>query len=114
MKMPHTPGPWEVAPHPDDAEMVEVVRDYVEIAGGRKQAQWIAECDSGVDSDMSEDEWQQTVERNQANARLIAAAPDLLAACERSVRLLGQREGTDAVVDSALVQIRAAIAKAEG
>jgi len=44
---------------------------------------------------------------------LIAAAQDLLAACQRAERLLMQIEGLDPVVDSALTQIRAAVAKAE-
>ncbi len=44
----------------------------------------------------------------QANARLIAAAPDLLAACESALALLGN-PGDDGPVSTAL---RAAIAKA--
>ncbi len=50
-----------------------------------------------------------------ANARLIAAAPDLLAACQRTVRMLEQQQdGSDPVLVSTLRQVRAAIAKAEG
>ncbi len=52
-------------------------------------------------------------EEDEANARLIAAAPDLLAACQRTVRLLEPREGVEALVASTLQQVRAAIAKAE-
>ncbi len=52
-------------------------------------------------------------EEDEANARLIAAAPDLLEACRRAVRLLEQRENVEPLVDSTLQQVRAAIAKAE-
>lgn len=39
---------------------------------------------------------------------------ELLASCQRVVRLLEQKEGVDAVADSALNQVRAAITEAEG
>jgi hypothetical protein len=53
-------------------------------------------------------------EEDEANACLIAAAPELLDACWRVIRLLQQREGQDALIDATLHQVRAAIAKAEG
>ena len=66
----HTRGPWEIAPAPDDAEMLEVMSDYSEDGLGRKWARWIAQVDAdGLDGDHDE---------MRANARLIAAAPDLL------------------------------------
>lgn len=46
-----------------------------------------------------------------ANARLIAAAPDLLAACEEALRLLEDQRLYDATTDEML---RAAIHKAKG
>jgi hypothetical protein len=49
-----------------------------------------------------------------ANANLLIAAPELLAACHRAVRMLEQKQGVDAVADSVLQQCAAAIAKAEG
>jgi len=54
--------------------MLEVVSDYSEDGLGRKWARWIAQVDAdGLDGDHDE---------MRANARLIAAAPDLLAACK--------------------------------
>ena len=65
----HTPGPWEVLPESDSHEgPLNIVSEYEE-KGGRASANWIAECD------LQSDEAQ-----NRANARLIAAAPDLLEA----------------------------------
>lgn len=45
----------------------------------------------------------------QANAKLIAAAPDLLAACERVLQLAVSVGG-----DEVFAQVRAAVAKAGG
>ena len=81
-KVAHTKGPWMVEPHSDRDESVSVVADYQVLADGVKQAHWIAECDSGADSEMSSDEYEVALETMEANARLIAAAPDLLAACK--------------------------------
>jgi len=50
----------------------------------------------------------------RAIAELQAQNRDLLSACQRTVRLLEQREGHDALVDSTLNHVRAAIAGAEG
>lgn len=48
----------------------------------------------------------------EANARLIAAAPDLLAACRRLVT--GHAENSEAIISQAHAMARAAIAAAEG
>jgi len=52
----------------------------------------------------------------QANAQLIAAAPELLAACEFAVAELGLESDGDSTgfYDPALNALRAAIAKAQG
>lgn len=50
---------------------------------------------------------------NRANARLIAAAPDLLEACESALIAL-TNPGSENWRQTALTDIRAAIAKAEG
>jgi hypothetical protein len=106
----HTPGPWEIAPHPDDAEVLEIVSEYSELPGGRKSANWIAECDAGIDSDADLQTQQAT---NKANARLITAAPDLLAMVQAFYEAYNgaeYAEGGWPLMD----QARAAIAKAEG
>jgi hypothetical protein len=69
----HTPGPWTTEPVSDDFEgPINVVSEYVSSRYGRTSANWIAECDLQDDR----------VAENHANARLIAAAPDMLAFVE--------------------------------
>jgi hypothetical protein len=51
---------------------------------------------------------------SQANARLITAAPDLLAACKNLVSMVDVNVPADTPRPSPLIAIRAAIAKAEG
>lgn len=112
--MPHTPGPWSIAPHPDDAEMLEIVADYSELPEGRKVATWIAELDAGgVDDDL---------EVLKANADLISAAPDLLAALRAYVDWFGAAHHGDCPADDTCDcrckplndAVNAAILKAEG
>ena len=69
-----TPGPWSIAPHDEDEERLQVVAQYQLLPNlGGEQAHWIAECDL-----------QEDPEENKANARLIAAAPNLFNAAELS------------------------------
>lgn len=93
--MTHTPGPWEVkngcnvfAP----AVRIPLTKnDYIACTGGL----------SGTD----------TIERDAANARLIAAAPDLLEAVQKLLPLAAKSFGALTVdLDAA----RAAVAKATG
>jgi len=72
----HTPGPWIVEPCADDYDgAINVVSEYSETAG-RRTANWIAECDL-------QREEPHGIAENHANARLIAAAPELLALVRR-------------------------------
>lgn len=50
----------------------------------------------------------------EANARLIAAAPDLLAACELAVTALSSARFDTAAYDPHVTKLLAAIAKAKG
>lgn len=84
----HTPGPW-VAAH-----------DFIYDSNHRRVA------DAAPWSPTTKERPDETV---HANARLIAAAPDLLAACRLAARYLDPRHYSDAVRD-----IDAAIAKATG
>lgn len=103
----HTPGPWFIVGHekpvttvlcgdPDDPEIV----CYLE----GNDPMLICNRPDGTDYDLLE-----------ANARLIAAAPDLLTACEAAVlwiSLFGARaQSTFGGVDEMSVRLRAAIAK---
>jgi hypothetical protein len=97
MNAKHTPGEWK-AYYPADAQPGDACEDAAVIAS---EYGMIA-----VTVDDVGDESQQN-----ANARLISAAVDLLEACKRLVR--GHEDGSEdigAVVHAA----RAAIAKAEG
>ena len=86
----HTPGPWRVGPVDDT-----IVTD----AAGKEVA--------AIDGDYnSPDEWP----RMEANARLIAAAPDMLAA----LRLCAEGAGFQYMTFESRAAVNAAIAKAEG
>ena len=100
VKHTHTPGPWE-----GDAEYPDrlFVPDYGRI--------WINGYDSeGAPIHIGYVDGPRTVER-MANARVIAAAPELLEACESLLRFAERdRLPTDVAVNAA----RTAIAKAKG
>lgn len=96
MASTHTPGPWLVVGTPRDHEGDA----YVAIQTPAGAFDLIA---PGVMRD-----------RHAANARLIAAAPDLLAALRACVACGAlERSGADANAANAAVRARAAIAKAE-
>ena len=93
----HTPGPWTMHPRFDDGAEVRAIAPVA----------WCSVASTvGSSGDQSID-----AAEARANARLIAAAPDLLAALDRLERLSGSAMGTD---DPARVFARAAIAKAKG
>lgn len=82
----HTPGPWEIF-RPDDSGFLGID------GNGGKDSVVIYDDYGGI--------------KSEADARLIAAAPDLLAACEAALL----NEGGWAEWQE---QVRAAIAKATG
>ena len=95
----HTPGPW-----------VAQGRDGLEVMGPDFK---IVEVDIGEARHQADRE---AYEAAQADARLIAAAPDLLAAllvAVDTIKTIGRRPDPD-MEDQALETIRAAIAKARG
>ena len=92
-----TPGPWHFDPRDGDFGDICSVEAVTE--DGKMVRQEI--CTLLVDDDDRE-----TV---KATARLIAASPDLYAACERMVRAQGEDVG--AVIE-AMDMARAALAKA--
>ena len=96
----HTPGPWIIVGRIIDADNGRVTAD------GRKDV-WerVAIVDTGPTPDESE-----------ANARLIAAAPDLLAACIAALPALSAHAdtGCDCPDTEAAKMLRAGIAKAKG
>lgn len=100
----HTPGPWEVQPVAEDGKE----RGQAFIVGANLGGlvgvalPWPTEYDTG---DFS---------RVLANARLIAAAPDLLEALKKLLRDEAVLDDDDPQLGASRVQARAAIAKAEG
>jgi hypothetical protein len=91
MTAKHTPGPWRFNP-----------------VGEVRGADWnVVVCDTygNGDDDVAD-----------ADARLIAAAPELLAACERALMLMSPAAcgGRVANVDSLIAEIGEAVDKAKG
>lgn len=87
----YTPGPWEI-------------RHRLNVAKGNRG---IANCGGYSDNNNQE----QAQDENEANAQLIAAAPDLLAACKLAIEYL-----TTIAHDpnhSVLQQLRVAVIVAE-
>lgn len=117
MPVDHTPGPWRVdltGPFTlgGDAVPVEAVTD-----DGKHVRREICTCLLDTDSHPDGAEWQE----DAANARLIAAAPDLLAAARRMRNSLGRCAGQisdlfghDEEFAAAEMVLLDAILKAEG
>lgn len=97
--VPHTPGPWRAVSGDDDPQYGEV--EFACVEHPRYDA--IEICTSRYGA---------TVEEHFANARLIAAAPDLLAALSQIVRAVKYTSGVS--LDFAVQEAEAAIAKVEG
>jgi hypothetical protein len=94
MSSKYTPGPWRYVPGKFNRD--ECANEYGSI--------------QGIDESGHRGYWVATIEdaeEAEANARLIAAAPELLAACEDAERAIA---GT--MADSLSQRLRAAIAKA--
>lgn len=99
--MAHTPGPWEAVGN--------LVRSPMHQPEGLPRGVQIVECKDGY--------YQPFTDEAKANARLIAAAPDLLEAVKLFLEY-AEQEGTDAFVrmvlyNEALSAAKAAITKAE-
>ena len=94
--MPHTPGPWEVVPE-DRAESRWVIGDEEggSIASCEPCGPWI------------------TPAQADANARLIAAAPDLLVTLHRCVEVLEFAYMNAPNQPKEIAEARTVIAKAE-
>jgi hypothetical protein len=94
----HTPGPWHV-------NAIDSKRGR--ITGDETSTGWDRMHVNGGNA---------TIARvyKPVDARLIAHAPDLLAACKASVCALTQNATFPADIDAALIWLRAAILKAEG
>lgn len=96
-KHQHTPGPWSVSPA-DDTVVIDAMRREV----------------AAIDGDYNTpDTWPQM----EANARLIAAAPEMLDSLKDCVRMLEAVRYTAGLGKHQMERVeraKAAIAKAEG
>jgi len=102
MKKPHTPGPWRI----DDSEISPLIlTDSDEHETGAIVAKVFSNAEAGND---------EPEEVNNANARLICAAPDMLDALLWAQDALGEMSDLSDGEKDVLKAIRAAIAKAKG
>ena len=91
----HTPGPWNLSANEDGRTYVEASNDTADDIAALL-----------MDHDQ---------QQNAANARLIAAAPDLLAACKAALNTPAMNaDEMDPIEIEAVELARAAIRKAEG
>ena len=97
-KIRHTPGPWVARRLEKEGFCYEDVMD--------EYGYYIATCHEGVRCESNAG----------ANARLIAAAPDLLASLQRIVAVLDKQVASPHLAERAspLAQAKAAISKATG
>ncbi len=111
MSAKHTPGPWRVEDIDATAHNDEPITILSDKAGkcsrNGVRGQWeVAKIGDGLEWDDRHDAMV------RADARLIAAAPDLLAACEAMEAC--SVDATDEEITRVAAQNRAAIAKARG
>jgi hypothetical protein len=94
----HTPGPWRFVPRTRSGDYPQAI------------------IETGAKVVLDEGRGSQAIislgfsDRDEANARLIAAAPDLLAVCEE----IANDSGVDLVTSERRIRLYAAIAKAKG
>ncbi len=102
----HTPGPWFRVPYGDGHDTV-----ICEDEAGNRRIAFMA-LPGCRDQQERRKAWREI----KANARLIAAAPELLAELEKAEDFMSGLEGWDLQdgIDEKLAGIRAAIAKAKG
>lgn len=101
--MAHTPGPWTIGKKPR-------LQPYIEGADGTQV------CSCGGNAPGSGAYTTETFRRRDANARIIAAAPDLLGAAKAAGEWLSTRKNLHRDDDAFAVfsRIIAAVVKAEG
>jgi hypothetical protein len=103
VKTKHTPGPWKVV----DAHITK--------RGVRSKGYYICFMSDPTRFSNQEERYQEDLARREFDARLIAAAPELLEACKI---LVGFESGelTDSAIkaEEVMTRVKQAIAKAEG
>ena len=124
MTKTHTPGPWEVSPR-NPCRVVTEIGNYLHPLEPRRATK------DEIDDDYIHDDWGICTTDNDycsrphdecvANANLIAAAPELLAALQRAFAAMlaagpqdYQQDDPETNYDAAIDAARDAIAKAKG
>jgi len=102
----HTPGPWHIVSAADPIEKT-IMFSFGGFVGDGDNAPIATTCTSSYS-----DETRPAVAL--ANARLIAAAPDLLAALEKLIGDVRDIHDIDTIMYDDVLNARAAIAKAKG
>ena len=107
MSAKHTPGPWHL--EKDHDGVFTAIGEPIAIVGGEETGEQVRftigrTCDYGPHGD----------EQTTANAQLIAAAPDLLAACEAALMQFEENASYDEADGYVVRQLQSAIAKARG
>lgn len=117
MSAKHTPSPWSFFQerHPDMA-----INQWWIDGGNRKALALLQVMDLNHSKAYREEhpaqvnEWHATLEEVEANARLIAAAPELLEALEELTRFHELGYSNTKTLEMIVSQARTAIAKAKG
>ena len=110
----HTPGPWKAIIHETHDYFPSVQLGPTlpyEDGSGESVQEIIVNCGPTPEMVAAGEGSGSTTETTEANARLIAAAPDLLEACKAMLHRFGHLD-TDAGKREATGEARAAIAKA--
>ena len=105
--MTHTPGPWKVCRF-DDGDI------FIDGPSKARAAvcKMLPPCGNYTNGETYEKI--DVRSENAANARLIASAPELLAACKIGLRIIEAEKEACGIYRELAEQIRAAIAAAEG
>lgn len=90
----HTPGPWFVS-FPADGL---ATRHPVISCDGETQSN--DEWEGGIARNIARAEWQGDIAKTNANARLIAAAPDMLRVMRELLAIASQHETRDCMTDA--------------
>jgi len=109
----HTPGPWIVNEADNGGEVANIFSDNPEHDGAYVCAVWSDESATGNDGADEETPQYVTDAEANANAALIAAAPDMYEALE-AVRAIIPQHNAGTPWARAADKIHAALAKAEG
>ena len=116
MSIKHTPGPW----YADLRERYTLGGDMVEITL-HDENEMVIDQIASIMLETGEDspDDQRAYREQEANARLIAAAPDLLAACKEMLNEIRAYQGESEFEEGSITKshcdlLKSAIAKAEG